>query len=173
MSEIWKPVVGYESRYDVSNLGRVRTAFESPHPNARPFAGRLRKLYKSTLGYIRVSLNRDGVKSHFSVHILVLQAFRGRRPAGHVSRHLDGSRNNSELSNLEWSTQSRNLADRIKHGTHNKGSRHPNSKLTESDAVKIRLEAAHGKANTQIAREFGVTPANIGYVVNRKSWTHI
>ena len=25
MSEVWKPVVGYEGRYEVSNLGRVRS----------------------------------------------------------------------------------------------------------------------------------------------------
>ena len=44
--EIWKPVVGYEGFYEVSNLGRVKTLHDS----------RLLKASKEKYGYYKVSL---------------------------------------------------------------------------------------------------------------------
>src|SRR5580765_1006210 len=49
---------------------------------------------------------------------LVLEAFVGLRPLGMVCRHLDGDRNNNNLSNLAWGTPSENVRDSVLHGTH-------------------------------------------------------
>jgi len=170
MEEIWKSVVGYEGFYEVSNMGRVRTSFDNPHFNARP--GKLLKQAECANGYLHTHLNKRG-KKHPTVHSLVLEAFTGPRPHGLVSRHKDGNARNNRSDNLEWGTQKQNIADKIAHGTDNKGSKHSQSKLTDSDVIKIRAMALDGIQNVKIAAIFKITPTNVGHIVKRKSWTHI
>lgn len=162
MEEIWKPVVGYELRYDVSNLGNVRTSPLSPHPNARPHLGMLLKQRLKKSGYLHVSFKLAGATISRTVHSVVLETFKGNRPLGMVSRHIDGNRKNNSIDNLEWSTQKENIADKIKHGTDNKGERHHNSVLTNQDVVRIRNMKVAGLSNVYIAEAFHVTPANVG-----------
>jgi HNH endonuclease len=69
-------------------------------------------------GYKSVSLRRDGKARTQQVHALVLEAFVGPRPAGFVTRHLDGNPANNDLTNLRWGTHSENVRDSIAHGTH-------------------------------------------------------
>src|SRR5215475_10946077 len=54
-----------------------------------------------------------------------------------------------------------------------KGSKHGMSKLTETIVKQIRAMADAGKTNRLIAKQFGLTPSNVGYIVKRKTWTHI
>jgi len=171
--EEWKPVVGFEDRYDVSNFGNVRTSINSPHRNARIHLGKMIKPKLEKSGYLRLHLNFDGERKFFFVHTIVLNAFSGPRPPGFVARHLDGNRINNASHNLEWSTQKDNLQDRIKHGTHNKGERHPNAVLTNVDVLEMRRMKLMGVSNVKIAECFLVTPTNVGYIVRNKSWTHV
>lgn len=170
--EEWRDVVGFEGRYEVSNLGNVRTSFNSPHKNARIHRGKTLKSRRSG-DYARVSLNKNGVKSSPNVHVLVLEAFHGPRPCGKVARHIDGNSGNNSASNLMWSTQKENIADKKIHGTYKFGENHQNAVLTERDVIAIRKMATDGITKAEIARTFLVTPTNIGYIVRRKSWIHI
>ena len=54
------------------------------------------------------------------VHVLVLEAFVGPRPAGHEGRHLDDVRSNNTLSNLAWGTQGENYQDALRNGRRTK-----------------------------------------------------
>lgn len=55
------------------------------------------------------------------------------------------------------------------HGETNK-----TSKLTEADVLEIRRRyAAGGIYQRQLAEEYGVEQSNIGFIVRRKTWTHI
>ncbi len=79
----------------------------------------LLRQHETKLGYKRVSL-RDGAgrRTVRLVHQLVLEAFVG--PAdGRFALHNDGNQRNNRLSNLRYGTQSDNMKDAIKHGTHN------------------------------------------------------
>ena len=121
--EEWRPVVGYEGVYEVSNLGRVKslprmtpTRWNTPrhHPG-----GILKSKVAPTTGYVRVTLvdaNR-GKKRYANIHSLVLEAFVGPRPDGLECCHNDGNRLNAELANLRWDTRSANTADAVEHGT--------------------------------------------------------
>lgn len=55
------------------------------------------------------------------------------------------------------------------------GSRHPASKLTESNvaAIRQRLRAALPPTHASLAREFGVTKQVIGAIVRRRIWKHV
>lgn len=121
MRERWKPVVGWEDRYEVSSFGRVRSLplVVAGGNNVRRFPARIRATPLGDTGYPIVSLTRYYNGTVKKVHQLVLIAFRGPARAGQVTRHLDGDRTNPRLANLRWGTRSENVRDAVKHGTHN------------------------------------------------------
>ena len=119
--ENWKPVVGFEGAYEVSDRGRVfslprRTRHWRGGTVAR--GGKMLALAVGEAGYPLVSLGRDGRISQHLVHRLVLEAFVGPCPKGMECCHEDGVRTNNRLSNLRWDTRKANHADAIRHGTH-------------------------------------------------------
>lgn len=119
--EEWRPVVGYEEHYLVSNTGRVRsvdryTPYGDGPPRFRP--GRERKL-SSIDGYPHVTLALNGKLLTRKVHQLVCEAFYGPRPSRtHQVRHLNGIRTDNRLENLCWGTPEENAQDTVKHGHH-------------------------------------------------------
>ena len=98
-NEIWKPVVGYEGLYEVSNMGRVKSleirAYKRPHILKQG----------TVLGYKQVRFVNG---KQFKVHRLVAEAFVSN-PFGkpHVG-HKDESRDNNIAENLEWVTPKEN-----------------------------------------------------------------
>lgn len=110
---------------------------------------------------------------HF-VHRLVLEAFVGPCPDEMECCHNDGNPLNNALDNLRWDTKRANQADRVKHGTHSRGERNANAKLTEADVRAIRAEHASGGASqAELSRKYGVDPALIGRIIQRRSWAHV
>jgi NUMOD4 motif len=107
--ERWRPVVGWEGYYEVSDLGRVRSvARVAMRRNGSPLPIRPRVLKPSRThgGHPAVLLERYPEKRHPLVHTLVLEAFFGLRPdSTAVARHKDGDINNLAASNLTWDVQ--------------------------------------------------------------------
>jgi hypothetical protein len=108
--EEWRPVQGYEDRYEVSSLGRVRSLTTRFHP------GRVRRVYPSAAGYLAVTLSRDNRNAIHYVHRLVASAFCEREPHHPLVRHLDGDPSNNVASNLAWGTPEENGLDMVGHG---------------------------------------------------------
>lgn len=70
---------------------------------------------------------------------------------------------------LRWGTHTENMADKVPHGTHNRGERHPASRLTEAEVRHIR--ALRGRAErSAVAAMFGIHPARVGAIQRRKAW---
>jgi len=116
MKEIWKPVVGYEDSYEVSDLGHVRRA----HAMGRnTIAGHVLSPGVGAHGHHHVSLFKEGHKSQLLVHRLVALAFIGAPPPGReIVCHNDGDPFNNRVDNLRWDTQSSNIIDSVTHGNH-------------------------------------------------------
>ena len=118
----WRPVVGYEGKYEVSEQGQVRSldryARAGQHPS-RLYPGRVLRLVPAVGGRVTVSLHLAGVQRTRLVHHLVLDAFVGLRPEGTEACHWDGDPTNNSLSNLRWDTHVENERDKVRHGTHN------------------------------------------------------
>ena len=114
MSEHWKPVVGYEGIYEVSDMGRVRRV--SAGQGAQ--AGLILKPTPSSTGHLRVSLYAGGSKAIRYVHRLVLEAFVGPCPPGMEACHWDDDPTNNSLENLRWDSRSANVLDQVRNGIH-------------------------------------------------------
>lgn len=110
MSEEWRPVAGFEGKYEVSSLGRVRSLFRDP-----PLV--LAQTRHARWGHHRVGLHRAGKQVTINVHRLVARAFIGE-PTGPLVRHIDGDPSNNTPSNLAYGTSTDNNRDTVRHGRH-------------------------------------------------------
>ena len=112
LTEIWKDVQGFEGRYQVSNMGRVRSLDrwsldERPHfikgmmLKPSPNKGR---------GYLRISFS-DGRRNykHYEVHRLVALHFVHGYKEGLVVNHINEIKTDNRADNLEWCTRQYNL----------------------------------------------------------------
>lgn len=111
--ERWLPVVGYEGFYEVSDHGRILSLARHGQPTRV-----LKTSPRNKYGHQHVTLSANGVRSSKSVSTLVIEAFIGPRPLGHVVCHNDGDATNNRAGNLRWDTQSNNIRDSVRHGTH-------------------------------------------------------
>lgn len=124
MSEEWRPVVGFEGRYEVSNKGRVRSLGRTETYSRILNDGKRSDVTRTKAtrtisggigahGYLTVRLKGKT----FTVHRLVLSAFIGPCQRGLAACHNDGNKLNNAVPNLRWDTYQANNADRAKHGT--------------------------------------------------------
>lgn len=100
--EIWKPVVGFEGLYEVSNMGRVKS-LKRLHTKERIIAQSL-----NHKGYARVTLWKENKQRKFSVHRLVAKAFIPNLDNLPQVNHKDENKQNNNVWNLEWCTQLEN-----------------------------------------------------------------
>lgn len=117
--ETWKPVVGWESRYEVSNYGRVWSISRkiAHRGGTRTVGGRMLKCSPLRSGHMTVALCESSDRQvKYLVHRLVLEAFVGPCPEGMEGLHYDDIPANNHLSNLRWGTRSDNMHDRTRNG---------------------------------------------------------
>ncbi len=174
--EEWRPVPDWEGYYEASDQGRVRSVdrvITCEHPTWGEHSRRLKgRIFSPSLtrGYPHVVLKRGGQFSGYYVHSLVLLAFAGPRPSGHVCRHLNGNPEDARMANLAWGTLSENQADRVLHGTSSRGERQGSSKLTRSDVLEIRSLAHQGWTHQRISDRYSVCRRHVSGIVARRFW---
>ena len=115
---MWKPVVGFENMFEVSDDGRVRsldrTVYYKQFQKYKFIAGKEKKLSLSN-GYYVVNLNADGKRNVRPVHRLVAQAFIDNPLNLPCVNHIDGDKTNNNVSNLEWVTYGENNVHALVH----------------------------------------------------------
>lgn len=161
--EIWKPVVGYEAGYEISNLGRIR-ALEKISAQGHWLRAKLLKPVFHKQGYLCVVLF-GRTKKGMLIHRIVLEAFVGPAPAGMEGCHNNGIKTDNRLSNLRWDTQSANQADRIRHGTAFTRANHPLAKLRPWDVERAADMSRCGATHDAIAALFGVSRRAVGTAI--------
>lgn len=165
--ENWKPVVGYEGYYAVSDLGNVRSLHRSFKPRLR---GDL-LTPGLTSGRLCVVLCKAGTKKTRLVHHLVLEAFAEQCPPGHEACHGPGGALDNRLVNLSWGTPSKNQGiDRVRDGTSNRGTRQWRARLTEEIVLECRQRYAAGESQGTLAAEFGVSQGSLCLAISGKTW---
>lgn len=154
--------------YFVTSTGEVWT---NKDPRKRELHEMIQKENKHGHRYVQLCNGRH-VKRY--VHRLVLEAFVGPCPEGMQCRHLDGNPRNNNLENLCWGTPTENQADKIEHGTTNRGSRNGMAKLTETSVLAIREEYATGRhSQASLCEKYNVDSGNMSNIVNGKAWRHL
>ena len=177
VDEQWRPVVGYEGLYEVSDHGAVRSVHHTTIDSRgvpRVFRSRLlRPRYEGNPGYALVRLYRNGVHGYFRVHTLVAAAFIGPRPDGMEVAHGDGDRSHNCLRNLRYATPSANQLDRAKHGTSNRGVRSWCAVLTPETVLVIVKHLDGGVLQREVAKEFGIARTTVSSIATGRTWGYL
>lgn len=161
MKEKWRDVVGFEGRYEVSDLGKIKR-----HETQRVLSPAL-----TTKGYLTVTLYpAGGGKQNALVHRLVGAAFIPNPNALPQINHIDCDKTNNALRNLEWINDRENQRHAAQNSLKAHGSANGNSKLKEKDIPLIRILLAKGFTQTRIAEQFGVHPSLIGDISRGQIW---
>lgn len=103
MEEIWKDIEGYEGKYQVSNLGNVRSL---GYRNSKIVRNLQPKL---NANYLFVHLRKQGVSKFPMVHRLVAKAFIPNPNNYPEVNHKDEDKHNNCVNNLEWCTRTHNI----------------------------------------------------------------
>ncbi|MBN2853476.1 MAG: HNH endonuclease, partial [Clostridia bacterium] len=102
MEEIWKDIQGYEGFYQVSNMGNVKSVERMVKHflyGERFARSQILKPAKNNRGYLCVSLWKDGKGVSKTVHRLVLNAFNPNINNEPEINHIDGNKENNEITN--------------------------------------------------------------------------
>lgn len=126
--------------------------------------------YARTLGGYGFLEIEDGTKQY--VHRLACAEENGPPPSPkHEAAHKcgRGSCGCATRRHLLWKTPTENRADKLNHGTHNRGERHSLAKLTEPQVRQIL--ALKGKMpQWRIGEMFGVCQTAVGAIHRRRNW---
>lgn len=171
--ELWRPVVGYEGLYEVSNLGGVRSLdrIVSRGNQTLRLKGAIKNPAEDSYGYLQARLTKDGKGKLVLVHRLIAMAFIENPESLPEVNHLDLDKKNNAALNLEWSLHS----DNMKHagdrgrlcGYMNKNKR---IKLCPASVAGIREASRLGGTHRGIASSFGVSSTTVGNIVNHQRW---
>lgn len=171
MGEQWRSVKDWPG-YEVSSLGRIRSWRKRGAGNkVRASQPKILKGGETYDGYHKVAITRvGGMKRTLKVMHLVAKAFGLPRPLGTVLTHLNGDPSDDRIENLAWRTQKENCADKIKHGTAQRGEKHYKARLTAIDVLAIR---ASDRPLREIAAQYGISYSHVGNIRSRFTWRHI
>jgi len=165
--EVWKPVVGFESFYAVSNFGRIKRTARGKGT----YPGRIVKKSNHSSGYDAVNLSNGISKQYCLVHRIVCQAFWGDPPSErHEVAHKDGNKKNNRISNLRWATPSENTYDNFLNEVSNGQSSRSRKLLSDEDVIAIRQD---NRKAAEIAKDYGMTISNITAIRRRDTYKHI
>lgn len=110
--EKFKPISGYEGRYEISNLGNVKSVARVVVDNmgrAVPLKERILKTNKNNHGYTFVVLSKEGIITPKTVHRLVGTHWVENPNNYPEVGHNDGNKDNNSAINLSWQTRKENM----------------------------------------------------------------
>jgi hypothetical protein len=162
--EIWKNIKGYEGKYQVSNLGRIKSLYRW---NGKAFYKRehiMESYINNKNGYIYIALMKNNKNKNCRLHRLVAEAFIPNPENKPQVNHIDGDKTNNNANNLEWCTQSENELH-----AYNKG-------LANSDNKKFKVFQYDMQGNLlniydslqEASDKTGVHISKISYCINNK-----
>jgi hypothetical protein len=157
MEITWKPAVGYEDRYEVSNDGKVKSLVRG---------GKLLKPAKNYHGYEQVVLYQDGKPKTTLLHRVV--AFAHVENPGNLPwvNHKNGIKDDNRAENLEWCDRAGNVRHAVEHGLLKRpaGEANPMSKLSDLDRRVIVKLLDVGFSQQAVANMFEVTQSAVNRI---------
>lgn len=124
---------------------------------------------KTTAGYPQIYM---GGRMVYVTHVVLERTDRPRPSPKHMALHAAGTCHNPSCINqhhIRWGSHAENSADRAIDGTLFIGEKSQLSKLTTQQVLEIR-SLRGTSTHRSIARNYGVSRATIGDILNRRSW---
>lgn len=123
-------------------------------------------------GYVVYSIYLNGKSHTKSAHRLLMETFCPVENMENLQvNHIDCNKQNNDISNLEWCTQSENQKHAFSHGLiSRKGIKNSQAKLSEKEVIEIANWLLDGKPIAQIAKEYNVSKALISRIRNKTLW---
>lgn len=163
--ETWKYVPGF-SNYMISDHGNIKNK-----KTGRNLSHILRKGYHGATLY-----DKDKYKT-VRIHALMVRVFENNFDMDLVAAHIDGNKDNNNLSNIKLITQYENIQHKRKHGTMAIGERNYNTKFTIGQILKIKSLIKNKKtnklSNKKIADMYGVCENAIYNIISGKAYSYI
>lgn len=176
-NEYWKPVVGYEGLYEVSNLGTVKSLHKIINKGEFGMVEFPEKILKVVMRgpyrAVRIYKNKKGTR--YSVHRLVAQAFIPNPKNKRQVNHIDGDKLNNNVNNLEWCTPYENTRHAIKNGLFSDapiGEKNGQSKLTTENVLYIK-NTRRIVSRRDLSLQFKISIKQVDRIRSGERWGHI
>lgn len=181
MIEVWKSIIGYETLYEISNFGRVKSLARYVSNSTKNGGRKLdfikEKILKTRIaknGYYIVALSKNGKGKKYYLHRLIAIHFIDNPNQYPVINHKNCDQLNNNLENLEWVTQQRNIEHGFDMDRNFHGKKHYNAKLTEQQVLEIRKRLdTEDISQRKLAKEYGVSFTTIRKIHIRKHWRRL
>lgn len=173
--EIWKDVIGFESIYQVSNLGRVKSLKRTKKDTigrVREYPEIVLKQMLSEKGYLQVNLYILSRNVPQRVARVVAQSFIPNPENKSQVNHINGIKTDNRVENLEWNTSLENIRHSIVNNLKKtaRGEQSGASKFKDED---IRYIRESNKIKYHLAKEYNVCITTITNIKNKITWKHI
>lgn len=166
MIEEWRPVIGFEGIYEVSNFGEVK----SLPRNGTVLAAKTLMGFIDGGGYQQVLLTEKRI--HKKIHRLVAEHFIVNHENKPCINHIDRDRSNNRVDNLEWCTHKENIAHMYKMGYKAaEMENHSQSKLDSTQLLTI-ISCLPSLTSYQLSDYFRVHVATIRNIRKGNHWIY-
>lgn len=174
-TEEWKDIEGYEGLYQISNLGFVKTLERKKkvgHINTCIVPEKILNRNKSRKGYLQVTLSKNGKLDSYRISRLVAQHFIPNTENKPQVNHIDGNKDNNDITNLEWVTNDENISHAIKNGLYNSniGENSHYAKLTRQQVEEIKQLRNQGWKIKDLGNKYNITGTTISRITTGKNW---
>lgn len=172
--EVWRDIEGYYGKYQISNIGNVRSVdfyVERKDGKTAFIKGRLLKQSICPKGYPRIKLSQGKTNQKtIRIHRIVALAFIENRENHKEINHINGNKTDNRVENLEWCTRKENMQhcwdngyrDHLKINLSDKNRKGGIIGLSEDGVKSIYFRTSF------CAKTFGYNPRNLRYWANKK-----
>jgi hypothetical protein len=168
--EVWKPVHGFESYYEISTLGRVRSLIFRQNSrwskvvNLIPRIKIMKLTTNKVSGYIYISLRKNKKVFTFSLHRLLALHFIDNPFDKKEVNHINGLKTDNRLQNLEWVTAKENTTHYIENNLK------PSLVEGKEKAEEVRKLHKLGMRPIEIMKQLSVSKSSYYRIILNKSY---
>jgi hypothetical protein len=172
--EKWEYITEYGDRYQISNMGRVKSVRRfifNPSNGGYYNKAKIMGQTMNPFGYLYVALTKDGIPHKYFVHCLVALPFVPNPENKPFVNHKKGIKWDNRASELEWMTALENMRHSFDTGLNHRGEKCHQAKITQEQANEIRAKYIHKIYGlTKLGLEYGIDISSVYKIVRNKTY---